>query len=207
MATSTVVQLLGHSAALVIGGQATILVDPGSWSARPEPEEYDAIFVTHGHPDHLDPPWVLAAGKPVWGPADVLDLLRQAGADPALLNLVTPGTACEVGDLRVEAFASTHAEIAPQIPLPSNLAYLFNGVVLHPGDSFPRLPHAERVLELLTPIAGPWCRIADAVAFVKYYPNARVLPIHHAVLNDDGLALAARVLANSLPGREIAPVD
>ena len=104
-----------------------ILIDPGpdaaSQTARAGIDLFDVRhwFITHGHPDHLDPMlllsrhWVLPE-EPlhIWGPRQALDKLRDWLAPDSRVELIEaiPGTAVELSldetDYRVCAHQADH---------------------------------------------------------------------------------------------------
>ncbi|NTW39308.1 MAG: MBL fold metallo-hydrolase, partial [Cellulomonadaceae bacterium] len=47
---------------------------------------------------------------------------------------------------------------------------------------------------LLTPVSGPWFRIADAVDLVRALAPRRIVPIHDALLSEVGRTLAENLL-------------
>ncbi len=127
----------GHSCVLLDTGAARLLLDPGTFSSGFEQVDgLDAVLVTHQHPDHLD--------------SDRLGALLKANPDARLIvdagtaaqlggidhEVVAPGGSVQIGGARVDVLGGDHAVIHPDIPMIPNNAYLVDGTLLHPGDSF-----------------------------------------------------------------------
>ncbi|TQL04143.1 MBL fold metallo-hydrolase [Cellulomonas sp. SLBN-39] len=188
---------------------ARLVVDPGSFSdVATALDGVDAVLVTHEHPDHLDTDAVVAAtgrGVQVWAPAAVVEQLAAVGAPVAALHAVQPGDALTVGGLDVQVLGGWHEVIHPDVPRLTNVAYLVEGAVLHPGDAFTLPPAGAAVRVLLEPVGAPWLRMADAVDHVRAVAPDRVVPIHDATLSDAGRALAARLLGQLTTARVVEP--
>lgn len=188
---------------------ARLVLDPGSFSdVATALDGVDAVLVTHEHLDHVDTDAVVAAtgrGTQVWAPAAVVEQLAAAGAAVAGLHAVQPGDALTVGGLDVQVLGGWHEVIHPDVPRLTNVAYLVEDAVLHPGDSFTLPPAGAAVRVLLEPVGAPWLRMADAVDHVRAVAPDRVVPIHDATLSDAGRTLAARLLGQLTAARVVEP--
>lgn len=112
---------LEHASVVLASDRARILVDPGNLGTPNDPGAFDAILLTHHHPDHAAPEFLrdaLAAGVDVYGPADAGEELGLAGADRggAHWHPVEAGETFSVGDVPVVVAGSIHAEIHPDVP-------------------------------------------------------------------------------------------
>lgn len=187
----------GHSCVRLERDGAVLVIDPGAWSDTAALSGAGAVLVTHVHPDHLAVDAVVAAlatlpDLTVDGPADVVQALTDAGAPADRVRARRPGERWSVVGFEVEALGGEHAVVHPELPAPANLAYLVDGVVLHPGDSFTT---ADGVEVLLVPVAAPWLRVADAVDLVRAVrPSVAAVPIHDGALTDAGRGLVDGVV-------------
>ncbi|MFF2372288.1 MBL fold metallo-hydrolase [Agromyces sp. NPDC058110] len=192
----TSITLLGHSAIGLDNGGGRLVVDPGAFSDLTGLADAAAVLVTHGHPDHVAVAAVAGAGVEVWAPAGVVAQLAEAGAPADRLHAVGPGDAFEVSGFAVSVVGTgVHAEIYPGLPPVANNAYLIDGRLLAPGDSFTAAPDVEAVEVLFAPIAAPWLKFAETIDYAKRHPNATIVPIHDGILADPG-----RMLCDNLGG-------
>lgn len=203
----------GHScvrvSAQVQGGQATLTIDPGAFSdAEGALEGTDAVLLTHGHPDHVDPdvvvPYLLAhPGVPLYGPADIVATLSQredaAGLGDRLIAL-EPETDVEIAGVPVHTVGGQHALIHPLIRTIDNLGLVLDGRVYHPGDAL-TVPAGPADLELLlVPVWAPWSKTAEVVDFIAAVRARKARGIHDAPLGGPGHAIVESQLAD-LGGR------
>ncbi|MFF2454624.1 MBL fold metallo-hydrolase [Isoptericola sp. NPDC058082] len=214
--SSLILTTWGHAGVRLERDDHVLVIDPGTFTDPRILDGADAVLVTHEHPDHVDVPRVAAAlataptpegGPELWAPAPVVALLTGAGAPAARLHAVDGGASFDAAGFAVQALGHVHAAIHPDLPPPANVAYLVDGAVLHPGDSFTPAPGGVRVDVLALPVAAPWLKLAEAVDYVRQVSPRVAVPIHDAILNDAGLALVDRV-AGGLGGdayRRLAP--
>ncbi|MGW8568209.1 MBL fold metallo-hydrolase [Isoptericola sp. NPDC055881] len=202
----------GHAGIRLERDGRTLVVDPGTFTDPRVLAGADAVLVTHEHPDHVDVPRVAAAltddpALELWAPASVVEQLTDAGAPADRLHAVDGGASFDAAGFAVQAVGHVHATIHPDLPPPANVAYLVDGVVLHPGDSFTPPPAGARVEVLALPVAAPWLKLSESVDYLRQVAPRVAVPIHDAILNDAGLALVDRV-AGGLGGaryRRLAP--
>lgn len=179
---------LGHSCLHVDDGDASILLDPGTFSSGfQQLTGLTAVLITHEHADHLDLealPAVLAANPQavVYADAGSAARLRDAGV---AVTAVSAGQRLDVGT-PVTVHGRTHAVIHADIPVIPNAQYLIGGRLLHPGDSLevPEVP----VEVLALPAAAPWMAIKEAVDFYRTLSPAQAFPIHERILANPAMA-------------------
>lgn len=189
---------LEHASVLLTTEATRVLVDPGGLGVPNEPGAYDAILLTHHHPDHASPEFVheaLAEGVDVYGPADARDVLGLGTAPGGDVHWhpVEPDDEVRIGDLVVIVAGRTHAEIHPDLTGPQNRAYLVGDGIFITGDEHPLPPSPASVL--VTPMNAPWLAAPALVRYVREVRPRLVLGVHEGFLNEAGLAVADRLLA------------
>lgn len=204
----TTITLLGHSAVKIERDGRALVIDPGTLSDLDALAEAEAVLVTHGHPDHLAPGALEGVAAPVWAPGDVADQLRGSGMGSSRIHAVTPGESFTAAGFEVLVLGGEHAEVYPGLPLPQNNAYLIEGEILHPGDSHPAVADPGAVRVLLLPIAAPWLRLADSIAYSEGFGRAIAHPIHDGILSEAGKRILDGVIVAALgAGRYRRPAD
>ena len=177
----------GHSCLHLVDGDASILIDPGTFSQGFETlSGLTAILVTHQHPDHVDPkrlPGLLRANPGATLYADTGSVATLAEAD-IKATAVSTGDVLDVGT-RVEVFAGDHAVVHRDVPVIPNACYLVGGRLLHPGDSFTVLDRPVEILAL--PTSAPWMAVKEAIEYYRAVSPAVAIPIHEKVLANPGM--------------------
>jgi L-ascorbate metabolism protein UlaG (beta-lactamase superfamily) len=175
-----------HACLHVQDGDASILIDPGVFSADApglaELTGLSAVLITHAHPDHVAPDLlgrVLGSNPDAAVFADP-DTAEQLSATGLSVTAVEAGTSLDVGtDVRV--LGGDHAVIHRDIPVIPNRCYLVGGRLLHPGDSLtvPDVP----VEILAVPAMAPWMAVKEAVDYLRAVAPRTTFPIHEQMLS------------------------
>jgi L-ascorbate metabolism protein UlaG (beta-lactamase superfamily) len=198
--------LRGHACARLEKHGSVLVIDPGAFSAPDAADDADLVLITHGHPDHVVVDRLVQAmverpALQVCAPHDVAAQLAAAGPGVAeRVRAVADGDGFEAAGFTIEVLGELHAVVHPDLPRLANVAYLVDGAVLHPGDSFTRPRPGQRVDVLLLPVAAPWLKLAESVEHARAVEARVVVPIHDATLNPAGTGLVDRVLTGLVPG-------
>jgi L-ascorbate metabolism protein UlaG (beta-lactamase superfamily) len=192
-----VVRLIKYAHACVrVESDGVLVIDPGSFTEPEALDGVDAVLLTHEHPDHLNVdaladalgkrPAVRVFAHPAV--AGKLESLSEA------VTTVTSGERFEAAGFDVKAYGGWHAQIHPDIPLVPNLAYLVDGSLYHPGDSFD-VPEDATVDTLFVPISAPWLKTSESVNFIRAVRPRRAYALHDSLLNEAGASLVDGLLS------------
>jgi L-ascorbate metabolism protein UlaG (beta-lactamase superfamily) len=179
-----------HSCVRITDNDRALVIDPGTFSeVETALADVDAVLITHEHADHVDADRLAAAAAAnsslrVWAPKSVTDSLAAAGDWHGRLTAVGPGDEFSAGGFPIRTFGGQHALIHSSIPVVSNVCYLVEGTVYHPGDSYV-VPTASVELALI-PVNAPWAKLAEAVDFTVSVRAPRAIGIHDALLSEIG---------------------
>ena len=180
-----------HSCLLVEKGSDRILFDPGKFSFVDDgvrPSEFSglaAVIITHSHPDHMDDEAirVIMQNNPdavLLGNAGIASALKDKGLE---VELFEQGTR-QIGGFSVAAHEARHEKIVSG-QIPPNTAYVLDGRLLNPGDSYAYSLDALRGTEVLAlPTMAPWTTELETVGFAARMAAKRVLPIHDGYVKD-----------------------
>jgi len=196
-----------HSAVSLEKEGVRLVIDPGVYSDPQALRNAAAVLITHDHPDHVDATAVVEGGAPVWTTDAVAAVLREAGAEPSRLHVVSPGEYFSAAGFDVLALGGTHAVIHPDLPGEENLAFFIDGAFLHPGDSLTPAPADAGVQVLFLPIAAPWLNLESAVDYARAVAPEIVVPIHGATLSAAGSRLTNGITQQLLPGIDYRRLD
>lgn len=187
-----------HATVVLSKNGSTLVIDPGAYTPNAAELIADttAVLITHDHPDHVDVATLQAAleAQPelrVWAPASVSSAV---GAYDGRVSTVAAGETFDAAGFAVSAFGEDHAVIHPDLPTASNVGYLLDGNVFHPGDAY-SVPDAD-VQTLLVPTSGPWAKLSEGVDFVRAVAPSRAIQIHDLMLSDAGRGSFAQFFGN-----------
>ncbi|MFE3830788.1 MBL fold metallo-hydrolase [Streptomyces sp. NPDC059092] len=163
----------------------TLVIDPGTFTEEDATHGADALLVTHEHPDHFDEGRLRAGleanpGAELWTLRSVAE--RMSAAFPGRVHTVGHGDTFSVAGFDVRVYGELHAVIHPDIPRITNVGYLVDGSVFHPGDALTVPDHP--VDTLLLPVQAPWNKISEVIEYVREVKPVRSFDIHDALLAD-----------------------
>jgi len=198
----------GHSCIRLDKGGPVLVIDPGGFTEPGAVDGVAAVLITHEHADHFDEGHVRAAldANPeaeVWTLASVASQL--SAAYPGRVHTVGHGDAFSAAGFEIQVHGELHAVIHPDIPRITNVGYLVDGTVFHPGDA---LTVPEQPVEmLLLPINAPWCKVSESADYVRAVRPKHVVDIHDGLINENGVAVYGRVLGGltDTDRRHLAP--
>ncbi len=189
---------LGHAAVLLQTDDTTVLIDPGNLSgAWTGLTGLDAVFVTHFHPDHLDPeqvPALLQANPEakVYLEPSIVSMI-EAGDVPELpgAQALPAGDQVQVGPWTVTAVGGQHAVIHADLPRAGNVGLVFTAdgepTFFHPGDAYDTAPDGVDVLAL--PAQAPWAALKETIDFARAVGAGQAFPIHEQLLKDAAVGM------------------
>ncbi|MEU6171505.1 MBL fold metallo-hydrolase [Streptantibioticus parmotrematis] len=185
----------GHACVRLEKDGRALVVDPGAFTEEDAAAGADAILVTHEHLDHFDEGRLRAAldANPearIWTLRSVAD--RIAAAFPGRVTTVGHGDTFTAAGFDVQVHGELHAVIHPDIPRITNVGFLVDGSVFHPGDAL-TVPD-QSVETLLLPVHAPWNKFSEVADYVRAVSPARAYAVHDGLLNDLGLSVYARNL-------------
>src|SRR4051794_14863114 len=191
----------GHACIRVEKGGQTLVIDPGAFSEEDAAVGAEAVLVTHEHLDHFNEDRLRAAleanpAAEIWTLRSVADQL--SAAFPGRVHTVGHGDTFTAAGFEVEVHGELHAVIHPDIPRITNVGYVLDGSLFHPGDAL-TVP-GRPVDTLLLPVHAPWNKFSEIVDYVREVKPDRAVSVHDGLLGERGHALYTRQLGPSGPG-------
>ncbi|MET9810291.1 MBL fold metallo-hydrolase [Streptomyces halstedii] len=174
-----------HSCVRLERDGRTLVIDPGGFSEDDAAVGADAILVTHEHPDHFDEARLRAGlesnpAAQVWTLRSVAEQL--SAAFPGRVHTVGHGDTFSAAGFDVQVHGELHAVIHPDIPRITNIGFLVDGSVFHPGDA---LTVPDRPVDtLMLPVMAPWNKISEVIDYVREVAPRRAIDVHDALLTD-----------------------
>lgn len=194
----------GHCCLLLETKGKRILIDPGRFSeAQNTLTEIDIILITHEHADHYHSDSVEQILKhnptaTVVTNTSVATLLAPLGVEARVLEGRDEAI---VADVSLMAYDGPHVEIFEEFGLVQNTGYLVAEEFFFPGDAYtiPNVP----VKILALPVAGPWCKLSDALNYCIAVAPKVAIPVHDATLSAVGREVTYGMCARVLPEKGV----
>ncbi|MFD8980950.1 MBL fold metallo-hydrolase [Streptomyces sp. NPDC059564] len=191
-----------HSCVQLEKDGRTLVIDPGAFSEPDAGLGADVLLVTHEHPDHFEEGRIRAAldanpGAALWTLRSVAEKL--SAAYPGRVHTVGHGDAFDAAGFSVRVHGELHAVIHPDVPRITNVGFLVEGSLFHPGDAL-TVPDAP-VDTLMLPVHAPWNKIAEVIDYVREVKPRQAIDIHDAYLSD----IARPIYDGALAGLGGAP--
>ncbi|WP_097866764.1 MBL fold metallo-hydrolase [Streptomyces sp. rh34] len=174
-----------HSCVRIEKEGRVLVIDPGGFSEDDAALGADVVLVTHEHPDHFDEARLRAGleanpAAEIWTLRSVAEQL--SAAFPGRVHTVGDGDAFAAAGFDVTVHGELHAVIHPDLPRITNVGFLVDGSVFHPGDA---LTVPERPVDtLLLPVMAPWSKISEVIDYVREVKPRRAIDVHDALLTD-----------------------
>ncbi|MEV4743746.1 MBL fold metallo-hydrolase [Streptomyces sp. NPDC049555] len=191
----------GHACIRLEKGGRTLVIDPGAFTEEDAAVGADAVLVTHEHLDHFDAGRLRAALEA--NPAAELWTLRSvaeqvSAAFPGRVHTVGEGDTFTAAGFDIQVHGQLHAVIHPDIPRVTNVGYLVDGSVFHPGDAL-TVP-GQPVDTLMVPVMAPWNKVSEVIDYIREVKPRRAYDIHDALLTDLARPVYDRMLGADGPG-------
>jgi len=190
---------LGHCCLLIETNGKLILTDPGFLStAQNDLSNIDIILITHEHKDHLhteslenilknNPNAVVVTNSSV---GKILTDLKIP------YNVLEGEEVAQFSDIDLVACDGKHAEIVGEYGQVQNTGYFIDEKIFYPGDAYTNPGRTVPVLAL--PVAGPWCKVSEVVAYALEIKPRMAFPVHDAILTEAGKAITHGIVGAKL---------
>lgn len=191
----------GHACVRLEKDGRVLVIDPGAFTEPGAAAGAEAILVTHEHADHFSEQQLRAAleaspAAEIWTLKSVAD--QVAAAFPGRVHTVGEGDTFSAAGFDVEVHGQMHAVIHPDIPRITNVGYLLDGSVFHPGDAL-TVP-GRPVETLLLPVHAPWSKVSEVIDYLREVKPARAIDVHDGLLSDLARTVYDRLLGPDGPG-------
>jgi L-ascorbate metabolism protein UlaG (beta-lactamase superfamily) len=179
---------------LIQTGEINILTDPGSFSTDQNLlTGIDLILITHEHNDHLH----TGSLKEIISNNPNVKIFTNSGVGKILdqenisYELLEGNDVKMINNLLIEAFDSKHEEIFEEIGQVKNTGYFIGEKLFYPGDSYSNPMKEVPVLAL--PVAGPWCKISDAIRYALEVKPKKAFPVHDGMLQKNKIGASHKI--------------
>jgi L-ascorbate metabolism protein UlaG (beta-lactamase superfamily) len=190
----------GHACVRLDKENQRLVIDPGVFTDPAALDGAAAVLVTHEHADHFVESTLRAAAEAnpaleIWTNTSVASQLEGLGNR---VHTVGEGDQFTAVGFNVQVHGTWHAIVHPDIPRITNIGFLIDNTVFHPGDALtaPNQP----IKNLLVPVHAPWSKMAEIIDWVREVKPTQTYALHDGLLNENGLNLVAALLGERGPG-------
>ncbi len=180
------IKKIGHCCLLIKTNNITILTDPGNFSTDQNlVTGIDLVLITHEHTDHLH----IGSLQEIIKNNPTVQVVTNSSVGKKLdemniaYTILEGKNTTEILNTLIEAFDSKHEEIFEDLGQVQNTGYFIDNKLFYPGDSYAN-PHKE-IDTLALPVAGPWCKISDAIRYALEIKPKKAFPVHDGQLQGD----------------------
>jgi L-ascorbate metabolism protein UlaG (beta-lactamase superfamily) len=151
------------------------------------------ILITHEHNDHLH----TGSLKEIISNNPNVKIFTNSGVGKILdqenisYELLEGNDVKMINNLLIEAFDSKHEEIFEEIGQVKNTGYFIGEKLFYPGDSYSNPMKEVPVLAL--PVAGPWCKISDAIRYALEVKPKKAFPVHDGMLQKNKIGASHKI--------------
>lgn len=178
-----------HACLVIKNSGASLVIDPGSFTAPFAVDNLAAVVVTHEHADHVTREHLDRLLAAATGPVELFAPAGVAAAHPDYhWQIVDGGDLRAAGPFALSFSGGHHATIHRSIPIVDNVGVFVNETLYYPGDSF-TVPSGT-VEVLAVPASAPWLKIGEVMDYLDSVRPRRAFPTHERVNSDAGNAMA-----------------
>lgn len=191
----------GHACVRLEKDGRVLVIDPGAFTEPGAATGAEAVLITHEHADHFSEQQLRAAleadpAAEIWTLKSVAD--QVSAAFPGRVHTVGEGDTFSAAGFDIEVHGQMHAVIHPDIPSITNVGFLLDGSVFHPGDAL-TVP-GRSVETLLLPVHAPWSKVSEVIDYLREVKPARAIDVHDGLLSDVARTVYDRLLGPDGPG-------
>tara|TARA_Y100000034_G_scaffold8527_1_gene9265 strand:+ start:172 stop:819 length:648 start_codon:yes stop_codon:yes gene_type:complete len=184
------VKKFGHCCLLIEDNGVKILTDPGGYTdldvVIKEALDLDAILITHEHADHIHISSLkkILESNPETRVITNKSVSKLLEAEEIKHEVMENNTNLNIKEILIEAIEGKHETIYADFGDVQNTGFFINNKLFYPGDSF---HNPEKEVDILAlPVAGPWCKISDAVDYALKVKPKKAFPVHDGMLSIKG---------------------
>lgn len=189
------IKKLGHCCLLIDTGKARVLTDPGSYTvdSQKDIQNIDIVLITHEHADHLHVESLVEIvrnnpGVQVITNSSVGKIIQDVEIEHTILE---GRNILEISGVIIESFDGNHEEIFEEVGQVQNTGYFIDEKLFYPGDSY--IEPKKDVDILALPVAGPWCKVPDAIRYALSVKPEKAFPVHDGMLEVDRIGGSHRI--------------